>query len=88
MTEMTNSPQAADLLSVRSRISWGAIAAGAMVALSIYIVLTMSGYCSRDRGGHARRIRSPRCRGRDLFDSDSVASDVFRRLDYEPASGG
>jgi hypothetical protein len=43
MTEMTNSPQAAELLSVRSRMSWGAIAAGAMVALSIYIVLTMLG---------------------------------------------
>ena len=43
MTEMTNSPQAADLLSVRSRISWGAIAAGAMVALSIYVVLTILG---------------------------------------------
>jgi hypothetical protein len=43
MTEMPNSPQATDLLSVRSRISWGAIAAGAMVALSIYVVLTLLG---------------------------------------------
>jgi ABC-type transport system involved in multi-copper enzyme maturation permease subunit len=39
----TSSPSAADLLAVRSRVSWGAIAAGAMVALTIYIVLTMLG---------------------------------------------
>src|SRR5690349_2551275 len=39
----TNVPSAADLLSVRSRVSWGAIAAGAMVALTIYVVLTMLG---------------------------------------------
>ncbi len=36
-------PKAADLVSVRSRVSWGAIAAGAMVALTIYIVLTFLG---------------------------------------------
>jgi hypothetical protein len=35
--------QAADLLAVRSRVSWGAIAAGAMVALTIYIVLMLLG---------------------------------------------
>src|SRR5512133_1839175 len=39
----TSRPSAADLLAVRSRVSWGAIAAGAMVALTIYIVLTMLG---------------------------------------------
>jgi hypothetical protein len=39
----TSVPSAADLLAVRSRVSWGAIAAGAMVALTIYIVLTMLG---------------------------------------------
>jgi hypothetical protein len=39
----TNRPSAADLLAVRSRVSWGAIAAGAMVALTIYVVLTMLG---------------------------------------------
>jgi ABC-type transport system involved in multi-copper enzyme maturation permease subunit len=39
----TSSPSAADLLAVRSRVSWGAIAAGAMVALTIYVVLTMLG---------------------------------------------
>src|SRR4051794_11079445 len=39
----TSRPSAADLLSVRSRVSWGAIAAGAMVALTIYVVLTMLG---------------------------------------------
>ncbi|CAN5717859.1 hypothetical protein BH23PLA1_BH23PLA1_35770 [soil metagenome] len=33
----------ADFLSVRSRVSWGAIFAGAMVALSIYILLTLMG---------------------------------------------
>jgi len=42
MAEIT-SPRAADLVSVRSRVSWGAIAAGAMVALSIYIILSMLG---------------------------------------------
>jgi hypothetical protein len=39
----TNRPSAVDLLAVRSRVSWGAIAAGAMVALTIYIVLTVLG---------------------------------------------
>jgi hypothetical protein len=39
----TNRPSAADLLAVRSRVSWGAIAAGAMVPLTIYVVLTMLG---------------------------------------------
>jgi hypothetical protein len=39
----TSVPSAADLLAVRSRVSWGAIAAGAMVALTIYVVLTMFG---------------------------------------------
>ncbi len=36
-------PNAADLLAVKSRVSWGAIAAGAMVALTVYIVLTLLG---------------------------------------------
>src|SRR5215472_10495671 len=36
-------PSAVDLIGVRSRVSWGAIAAGAMVALTIYIALTMIG---------------------------------------------
>ena len=40
MAETT--PKAVDLLSVRSRISWGAIAAGAMVALAVYFVLCSS----------------------------------------------
>jgi hypothetical protein len=39
----TSGPSAADLVGVRSRVSWGAIAAGAMVSLTIYIVLTMVG---------------------------------------------
>src|SRR3954470_2075944 len=38
-----NTPNPADLLAVKSRVSWGAIAAGAMVALTIYIVLTLLG---------------------------------------------
>src|SRR4051812_23102713 len=32
-----------DVLPVRSRVSWGAIIAGAMVALAIYFVLTLLG---------------------------------------------
>ena len=57
MTEF-NTPKAADLLAVRSRVSWGAIAAGAMVALSIYILTSMLGVALgveaavRDPGGH------------------------------------
>jgi ABC-type transport system involved in multi-copper enzyme maturation permease subunit len=39
----TNRPSAVDLLAVRSRVSWGAIAAGAMVALTIYILLSVLG---------------------------------------------
>jgi len=39
----TIAPSATDLLAVRSRVSWGAIAAGAMVALTIYVVLSMLG---------------------------------------------
>lgn len=43
MATATTQPKATDLLSVRSRVSWGAIAAGAMVALSIYILLSLLG---------------------------------------------
>jgi hypothetical protein len=39
----TSRPGAADLLAVRSRVSWGAIAAGAMVALTLYVVLSLLG---------------------------------------------
>jgi hypothetical protein len=39
----STTPNARDLIAVRSRISWGAIAAGAMVALAIYVVLTLLG---------------------------------------------
>ncbi len=35
--------KAADMISVRSRVSWGAVAAGAMVALTIYVVLMLLG---------------------------------------------
>jgi len=39
----TNSPKASDLMSVRSRVSWGAIAAGAMVALAVYFLFSLLG---------------------------------------------
>ena len=39
----THAPKATDLLAVRSRVSWAAIAAGAMIALAIYFVLTLLG---------------------------------------------
>jgi len=42
MAELS-APSPVDVLSVRSRVSWGAIAAGAMVALSLYMLLTMLG---------------------------------------------
>jgi hypothetical protein len=35
--------RATDLLAVRSRVSWGALAAGAMVSLAIYFLLTLLG---------------------------------------------
>ncbi len=35
--------KAVDLLSVKSRVSWAAIAAGAMIALAVYFVLTLLG---------------------------------------------
>jgi len=43
MSSPSATPNPTDLLSVRSRVSWGAIAAGAMVALAVYFVLTMLG---------------------------------------------
>jgi hypothetical protein len=36
-------PRVTDVLAVRSRVSWGAIAAGAMVALAIYVLLILLG---------------------------------------------
>src|SRR3954468_2294732 len=38
-----SSLKATDLLAVRSRVSWGAIAAGAMVALAVFVLLTLLG---------------------------------------------
>jgi len=35
--------QASDVLPVRSRVSWGAIVAGAVIALTVYFVLTVLG---------------------------------------------
>jgi len=43
MAEATPSVKATDLLAVKSRVSWGAIAAGAMVALAIYFFMTLLG---------------------------------------------
>lgn len=43
MPEGSVGPSAIDLLAVKSRVSWGAIAAGAMIALTIYVVLAMLG---------------------------------------------
>ncbi len=43
MANETLQPKATDLLSVKSRVSWGAIAAGAMIALAIYFLLTLLG---------------------------------------------
>ncbi len=39
----TRTPNPADVLGVKSRVSWGALTAGAMVALSLYIILSMLG---------------------------------------------
>lgn len=43
MASVTPSLKATDLLQVKSRVSWGAIAAGAMVSLAIYLLLTLTG---------------------------------------------
>jgi hypothetical protein len=41
--EVATQPRASDLLAVRSRVSWGAISAGAMIATAVYFVLTLLG---------------------------------------------
>src|SRR4051794_24118645 len=38
-----NRPHPSDLMAVRSRVSWGALAAGAMVSLTVYVVLALLG---------------------------------------------
>ncbi len=43
MASSTPTLKATDLLAVKSRVSWGAIAAGAMVSLAIYFLLTLMG---------------------------------------------
>ncbi|WP_435009296.1 hypothetical protein P12x_000548 [Tundrisphaera lichenicola] len=43
MSSTTSSLKATDLLAVKSRVSWGAIAAGAMIALAVYFFLTLLG---------------------------------------------
>ena len=43
MAESTSTLKATDLLSVKSRVSWGAIGAGAMIALAVYFFLTLLG---------------------------------------------
>ena len=43
MSDAVTRPSATDLLAVKSRVSWGAIAAGAMIALTIYVFLAMLG---------------------------------------------
>ena len=43
MSSTTPTLKATDLLAVKSRVSWGAISAGAMVALAIYFFLTLLG---------------------------------------------
>ena len=72
-------PNPTDLLSVKSRVSWGAIAAGAMVALAVYFVLAMLGVALSIEV--ASRGTSPQLRGRggDLLDPDPAARHVLRR---------
>ena len=43
MSTEANRPSATDLLAVKSRVSWGAIAAGGMIALTIYVILALLG---------------------------------------------
>ncbi|MFO0953716.1 MAG: hypothetical protein U0835_21685 [Isosphaeraceae bacterium] len=43
MSTEVNRPSASDLLAVKSRVTWGAIAAGAMIALTIYVTLALLG---------------------------------------------
>jgi len=43
MSQPQSSLRATDVLSVKSRVSWGAIAAGAMISLAVYFLLTLMG---------------------------------------------
>lgn len=43
MATTSATPNPTDLLSVRSRVSWGAIAAGAMISLALYFLFTILG---------------------------------------------
>jgi hypothetical protein len=43
MADITPAVQAEDLVPVRSRVSWGAILAGAMVALAVFYLLSLLG---------------------------------------------
>src|SRR5438105_3182411 len=43
MPDGNTRPSAVDLLAVKSRVSWGAIAAGAMISLTIYVLLALLG---------------------------------------------
>ena len=43
MAGSTSGMNAVDILSVKSRVSWAAIAAGAMIALAVYFLLTLLG---------------------------------------------
>jgi hypothetical protein len=55
MADNTKLPREEDLVSVGTRISWGAVLAGAVVALALYLVLTMlGGAIGLSVGGSAR----------------------------------
>ena len=68
-------------------MSWGAIAAGAMVALTIYVVLTLLGVALGIEAAVRGTDDRPRGRRRDLLDRLAAAGDVLRRLGHQPAGG-
>ena len=69
MASTTPSLKATDLLSVKSRVSWGAIAAGAMISLAIYFLLTLLGIA----GGLEVANRRPK----DVADSLGTGLAIF-----------
>jgi hypothetical protein len=72
MSTEGNRPSAADLLAVKSRVSWGAIAAGAMIALTIYVTLALLGVAL----GVEAVVRGPN----DYFGTGAAVYAIFSLL--------
>ncbi len=69
MAGTTPTLKATDLLAVKSRVSWGAISAGAMVSLAIYFLLTLLGI--------AAGLEVARRRPQEVADSLGLGIAIF-----------